>query len=212
MSMKHISFKAILSVGLFILLIVLIWSLYRSYTHKKSIQQLSAKIEEIKQVVELSSLEVLTEEIFKDTINNKVAVSRVKARVQINFDIDHLPMKEQEDTLIVMLPKEIIKLYESSDDGYQLLDVWYLSFPEDPIAVNLTTDEENEMKSRIKQQISAQMYEKGYVTRARQNAMNSLLKLFSGFRDNILIIDPFPEGRKEETKENWNLESEYTNF
>lgn len=155
---------------------------------------LPAKIEEIKQAVKLSTLDITTEEIFRDTVNIKGVVSRVKARVYIHFDIEHIPMAERGDTLFVQLPPEIIDIYESTTDGSQILDVWNLQFPNEPVDTPLSTHEENLIKRKYKQRIEEQMYEKGYVKQARENALHSLVILFSRFRDNVVIIDHHPDG------------------
>ncbi|WP_280746494.1 MULTISPECIES: DUF4230 domain-containing protein [unclassified Parabacteroides] len=143
-----------------------------------------------------------TEEIFKDTIGIKGAVLRVKARVRISFDIEHIPTAEQGDTLFVQLPREIIDIYESTREGYQVLDVWYVWIPSDPAEITLTTDEENAIKQKIKQKIRQQMYEKDYVARARENAVRSLAQLFSKFKDHIVIHDPYPSGWEEDAQKN----------
>lgn len=199
--MTQLTKKLLLNILFFVLIALVCWLFYRSCSNKSNKRILPAKMEEIKQTVKLSSLEIITEEIYKDTINNKIAVSRTRSKTRINFDIENLEMLEQGDTTVIFLPPEIIEIFESSNDGYQLLDVWHVQHPDDPINITLTNAEENEYKRRAKKYITQQMYDKGYVTRARQNAMNSLVKLFSGFKDNILIIDPFPDGWQEQTPE-----------
>ena len=158
---------------------------------------LPAKVEEIRQAVELSTLDIAMDEIFKDSINNKGVVFRVKSRVYINFDMGKIHAFEQGDTLIVLLPLETVNIYESTDDGYQVLDVWTTWFPETFAETPLSTAEENVLKGRLKQRIKDRMYEKGYVEKARKNAVTSLSLLFSKFKDHIIIVDPCPEGWKE---------------
>ena len=164
-----------------------------------TISTLPAKIEGIRQAVQLSTLDITTEEIYKDTIGNKGIVLRIKANVHIRFDMENIPTATQGDTLFVQLPREIIDIYESSKDGYQVLDVWYLLFPTEPVPVTLSSTEENQVKRQVKKQIEEQMYEKGYVKRARENAAHSLSVLFSKFKDNIVIIDHYPDGWREES-------------
>lgn len=184
--------------GIVILLLIVIGTSVYKRMNTTSISTLSAKVEEIRQAVKLSALDITTEEIFRDTINNKGVVSRVKVEVHISFDIEDIPMTEQGDTLFVQLPREIIEVYESSDNGYQVLDVWSVWFPENFADVTLTSDEENRVKRRLRQKIEREMYTKGYVKRARENAVNSLAALFSRFRDHIVIVDYYPDGWENE--------------
>ena len=181
-------------VGIVLILLTIIG--YFAYNRMKqtNTNTFPAKIETIRQVVKLSTLDITTEEIFKDTINIKGIVSRVKARVYIHFDLENIPMIEQGDTLFVQLPPEIIDIYESTADASQILDVWYLTFPDEPVNTPLSTDEENRIKRRYKQRIEEQMYEKGYVKKARENALHSLAVLFSKFRDKVVIVDHYPDG------------------
>lgn len=185
---------------LFILIILalLVWigKTVLKKTGTSSVRTLAAKVETIKQSVKLSTLDITSEEIYKDTIGSKGVVMRIKANVRIGFDLENIPTSVRGDTLYVQLPREIIDIYESSSDGYQVLDVWYLPLPNEPAPITLTTAEENLVKQQIKRQITNQMYEKGYVRRARENAARSLSVLFSKFKDHIIIIDNYPEGTK----------------
>lgn len=165
--------------------------------NQTTVRTLPAKIEEIKEAVKLSALDITTEEIFKDTVNIKGIVSRARARVYIHFDMEELPITERGDTLIVQLPPEIIDVYESTGNGFQILDVWNLQFPDEPVDTPLNNTEENIIKRKLKQRITDQMYEKGYVKRARENAIHSLAILFSRFRDHVVIVDNYPDGWKQ---------------
>ncbi len=183
-------------IGVIIMIILVVMAFQKRNTPE--IRSLSAKVEDIRKAVKLSTLDITTEEIFRDTINYKGVVSRVKARVYISFDIENMPMAEQGDTLIVQLPPEIIDIYESTDDGYQVLDVWILWYPEHFTDIPLTSAEENTIKARLKGRIREEMYKKGYVTQARSNAIHSLSSLFSSFKDHIIIIDHYPDGWKDQ--------------
>lgn len=189
--------KKWLFLGLVILLLIIAGISGYKRMNNTPIRSLPAKVEEIKQAVKLSTLDITTEEIFKDTINNKGVVSRVKSRIYISFDIENTPIVLQGDTLIIQLPPEIIDIYESTDDGYQVLDVWQTWFPENFADIPLTSSEENIIKGRLKERIRNEMYEKGYVKQARANAIRSLTQLFSKFKDNIIIIDHYPDGWKD---------------
>jgi len=190
--MKRVKTLLLIVIGI-ILLILISVSIYKQM-NKPSFSTFPAKVNEIKQAVKLSTLDITTDEIYKDTINYKGVVLKVQARVYISFDIEHIPMIEQGDTLIIQLPRETIDIYESSHNGYQVLDVWDIRFPENWVDTPLSSSEENAIKRKLKQQIENQMYEKGYVKRARENAVNSLSVLFSKFKDHIIIMDYYPDG------------------
>lgn len=182
-----------------VIIILCFWWGYRSFRREHSeLQTLPAKAGEIEKMVKLSSLEIVSEEIFKDTINIKAVVSRVKAKIYIGFDIEHIPMTERGDTLFVQLPRETIEAFEATDNGYQILDVWNTQMPDEPAPTPLSTDEENIVKRRIKQRLIERTYERGYVRRARANALRSLAVYFSRFKDNVIVIDRYPDGWKEE--------------
>lgn len=183
--------------GIVIGLLIIIGYTTYSRLNQPAIRTLPAKIEEIREAVKLSTLDITTEEVFKDTVNIKGVVSRARARVYIHFDIEELPITELGDTLVIQLPPEIIDVYESTSGGFQVLDVWNLQFPDEPVDTPLSNTEENIIKRKIKQRIADQMYEKGYVKRARENAIHSLAILFSKFRDNVIIVDNHPDGWKQ---------------
>lgn len=187
---------------LFALIVIILLIAAGSFLSKKkntsSVTTLSAKVDEIRQAVQLSTLDITTEEIVKDSINNKGVVLRIKANVFIRFDFENIPMLEKGDTLYIQLPRESIDIYESSRDGYQVLDVWLLSLPNEPVPVPLSSAEENTVKQKARKHIENQMYEKGYVKRARENAVHSLTALFSRFKDHIVIIDYYPDGWRDE--------------
>ncbi|MDR2918501.1 MAG: DUF4230 domain-containing protein [Tannerella sp.] len=180
-----------------VLLIITGYLVYNRF-NQPAIKTLPAKIEEIKQAVKLSTLDITMEDIYKDTVNIKGVVSRIKAQIYIRFDIENIPMVEHGDTLIVQLPPECIEIYESTSNSSEILDVWNLQFPEEPVETPLSTAEENYIKQRYKQRIENQMYEKGYVKRARENALQSLAILFSKFRDHVIIVDNYPDGWRNE--------------
>ena len=106
-------------------------------------------------------------------------------------------MVERGDTLFVQLPPEIIEVREATENGYQVLDVWNVQMPDEPAPTPLSTAEENILKRRLPQRITAQAYERGYVRRARENALRSLSALFAGFRERVVIIDRYPDGWRE---------------
>jgi len=196
---RHLPKKILLIIAFSLLLVLGGWWGYRSLHRERfAVRTLPARVGEIQQMVKLSTLEIMTDEIFKDTVQIKGVVSRVRAHVYIGFDIENLPMTERGDTLFVQLPREIIEVREATENGYQVLDVWNVQMPDEPVPTPLSTAEENILKRRLRRRITAQAYERGYVRRARENALRSLSALFAGFREHVVIIDRYPDGWREE--------------
>lgn len=196
---RHLPKKILLVIAFSLLLVLGGWWGYRSLHRERfAVRTLPARVGEIQQMVKLSTLEIMTDEIFKDTVQIKGVVSRVRAHVYISFDIENLPMTERGDTLFVQLPREIIEVREATENGYQVLDVWNVQMPDEPVPTPLSTAEENILKRRLRRRITAQAYERGYVRRARENALRSLSALFAGFREHVVIIDRYPDGWREE--------------
>ena len=121
---RHLPKKILLVIAFSLLLVLGGWWSYRSlHCERFAVRTLPARVGEIQQMVKLSTLEIMTDEIFKDTVQIKGVVSRVRAHVYIGFDIENLPMTERGDTLFVQLPREIIEVREATENGYQVLDV-----------------------------------------------------------------------------------------
>lgn len=193
--------KFIYSIGrliIFVLVATLIVLFIYSWYFKEEKQSFEAKIGEIKTMVRLSSLDIRDEMVITDTINNKVLTAIVKIKGSIGFDVEQLFSIEKGDTLIIQLPPEIIESYESDESkGYEIIDLYSLNLLSDLVTggyVPFNSQEENSIKKKIPGLFSQKMYEKGYVKRARANAVETLAKLFSLFHDKIIIVDNYPEG------------------
>lgn len=91
------------------------------------------------------------------------------------------------------LPREIVDIYESTDAGsYQVIDIWTDSFMGKP---NITTAQENSIKSKVRDNYRKDIYRKGYVERARKDAAENLTSLLKGLTGKTVIVsDPTPQG------------------
>lgn len=185
--------KLILTVILIAILAIFVYNRYRANNR----DNFEAKIGEIKTMVRLSSLEVRDEMVITDTINNKVLAAIVKIKGSIGFDVEQLYTRKAGDTLIIQLPPEIIEAYESDQNkGYEIVDLYTVHTLNEMMGVEtpLTSQEENAIKAKIPGLFAKKMYEKGYIRRARTNALETLAKLFSLFQDKTIIIDNYPDG------------------
>ncbi|MBD5163229.1 MAG: hypothetical protein HDT09_00825, partial [Bacteroidales bacterium] len=60
---------------------------------------------------------------------------------------------------------------------------------------NFTTDEENSIKAKVRDNYRRGIYQKGYVARARKEAVANLTSLLGGLTGKTVIVtDPSPEG------------------
>lgn len=151
----------------------------------------SARIKTITNMVELCTTELHEEIPVKDSINGKWIVARQTINGKIRFDIEHLRIENRGDTTFVYLPEERIDIYESAEpSAYQVLDTWdgkSTFFPR-----TLTAAEENTLKTRWQQRAEEQIRSRGYATRARRQAVETLtplLNALSGSDSPVVLID-----------------------
>ncbi|MBD5356939.1 MAG: hypothetical protein HDR88_08060 [Bacteroides sp.] len=156
----------------------------------------SAKVKAISNMVELCTTDIHEEIPIKDSINGKWIVARQVVEGRIRFDIERLKTETQGDTLIVYLPRERVDILENaSPNAYQVLDTWdgkSMMFPR-----TLTAAEENAVKKRWQNRIRKKLYARGYVKRARHEAVNTLIPLITAMQapgTTVMIIDPTPAG------------------
>lgn len=163
-----------------------------------------ARIKAIREMVELCSAEIHEEIPVKDSINGKWIVARQTIHGKISFDLDSLRIEERGDTTFVSLPPEKIEILEGAAPGdYEVLDSWNSRNP--VFGGQLTAGEENIVKTRWQGKAVRRIYEKGYVRKARENAVATLSALFrdmkgpSGKGGPVIITDPTPGGASPRT-------------
>lgn len=140
-----------------------------------------ARIESIRQMVSLCTLEINEEVAFKDSINGKWLVVREKIRGRVKYDLDSLKIEQRGDTLLVYLPKESVEIRENeSPDSYEILDFWdgdNMIFTR-----NITAEEENILKRRWRGRLEQKIRDRGYLVKARENASSVLMPIFRSMR------------------------------
>lgn len=153
----------------------------------------NAKIADISPMLRLCSVEIYDEVPVKGDIGDRHMFARMALNGSISFDLDSVKITESGDTLQVVLPKEIVEVYESTDkDSYQVIDIWSDEFFGSD---NFTTAEENQIKARVRDNYRADIYKKGYVERARKEAAENLTSLLKGLTGKTVIVnDPTPKG------------------
>lgn len=152
-----------------------------------------AKITDVSPMLRLCSVEIYDEVPVKGSVGENHLFARMVLKGSISFDMDNVTMTENNDTLSLTLPREIVDIYESTDAGsYQVIDVWCDGFMNNP---NLTTAQENSIKSKVRDNYRKEIYRKGYVERARKEAAANLTSLLKGLTGKTVIVsDPTPKG------------------
>lgn len=152
-----------------------------------------ARVAQIRSMVELCALEFHDEVPVKGDIGTRHLVARQVLEGSVSFDLESLDLSYRGDTLVVLLPPEKVTVMESTlPDSYVVIDAW-----NDDIfgSSNFTVAEENSIKERAARAVVARVYTRGYVRRARAEAvasLSSMLMALSGCP--VEVIDPSPEG------------------
>lgn len=152
-----------------------------------------AKITDVSPMLRLCSVEIYDDVPVKGSIGDRHIFARVALKGSISFDLDNVEMAQSGDTITVTLPREIVDIYESTDEGaYRVIDTWSDGFFG---SSNFTTAEENSIKSKVRDNYRKSIYNKGNVARARKEAVVNLTSLLSGLTGKTVIVtDPSPEG------------------
>ena len=168
---------------------MLIW---RSGEGSTNMTVSETKLSEIKEMVKLCSLEVRDDVAIKDSINGKWIFAKNTINGYIRFDLEKLDYQLRNDSLFIFLPPAEIDVYESSSpNSYEVIDTW------DNTLFGLrkmTSDEETAIKKRMADSYKASFYEKGYVRRARESAVNTLSRMLGMMDGNITVVDLKPDG------------------
>ena len=152
-----------------------------------------AKITDVSPMLRLCSVEIYDEVPVKGSVGKDHIFARMALKGSISFDLENVVMTENNDTLSLTLPREIVDIYESTDAGsYQVIDVWTDSFMGKP---NITTAQENSIKSKVRDNYRKDIYRKGYVERARKEAADNLTTMLKGLTGKTVIVtDPKQKG------------------
>ena len=155
---------------------------------QENMQTGQARIDGIRQMVSLCTLEIEDDIALRDSIHGKWLLAKVRLSGQVRFDLEQLDCKMHGDTLVVRLPKETVVVREATSPGaYEIIDTW------DNTLLGLgklTTAEENTLKRRMTARYREEIYRRGYVARARSTAVATLRQLTSALPTPTVIVDP----------------------
>ena len=172
------------------------WQLYRYLQHPEEIEVLPSKPGDVKEMARLCSMEIYNEVSVLDTVNSKVIFAVQKQSGSISFDMENLQVDDSGDTVKIVLPREIVDIYESNEkNAWEVIDTKAIG----PMAFlrsnKFTTAEENRVKSKIKAKAIRRLYSNGTVKQARKDAVENLTRLMEGiYRKPVLVSDPTPNG------------------
>lgn len=172
--------------------------LWRSITRTDSGPEVyvrPAVIKDVHEMARLCTVEIYSELPVQDTIDNKVIVAVQKQQGSVSFDMDRLDIDDSGDTIRVILPPEIVDLYESTDDNsYQIIDTKGLGLL---TTDRLTNDQDNRFKQRLRSRSIDRLYRDGVVANARKEARRQLAQLLSqAYRRTVVVRDTMPRGRR----------------
>lgn len=172
------------------------WQLYRYFQRPEEIEVLPSKPGDVKEMARLCSMEIYNEVSVLDTVNSKVIFAVQKQSGSITFDMENLQIDDAGDTVRIILPREIVEIYESNDkNAWEVIDTKAIG----PMAFfrsnKFTIAEENRVKSKIKAKAISRLYSNGTVKQARKDAVENLSRLMEGvYRKPVIVTDPTPNG------------------
>lgn len=187
--MKYAKYIAVAAIS-----IIAVIAVCRLFAPKgNNIEVSKGKIKNVESLVQLCTVDFYYEVPVKDTVNFKMLFGIQKQQGSISFDIDRLEIDAQGDTVRIVLPPEIIEIRESTEkDSWQVIDTKGLTIL---TRDKLTDEEENLIKSHIRQKSIRRLYQNGTVRRARAEAVSNLSSLMEKiYRKPVVVIDPTPSG------------------
>ncbi|MDE5868861.1 MAG: DUF4230 domain-containing protein [Muribaculaceae bacterium] len=155
-----------------------------------------AKVIDIRPMVKLCSVELSEDVPVRGDIGTRHLFARATLKGTISFDLEKAASTWEGDTLVVILPPEIVSVYESTDpNSYKVIDLWNDKFLG---SSNFTVAEENKIKRQAVEAWRDTIYSRGYVERARSEAVRNLGMMLRPLTvDKMLrIVDPTPKGSR----------------
>lgn len=172
------------------------WQIWRYFQRPEEIEVLPSRPGDVIEMARLCSMEIYNEVSVLDTVNQKVMFAVQKQSGSISFDVDNLAIDDSGDTVRIVLPREIVDVYESTEkNSWQVIDTKAIG-PMAFLRSNKFTDaEENRVKAKLKENSIKRLYANGTVRQARKDAAGNLSRLMEAvYRKPVIVSDPTPEG------------------
>ncbi len=145
----------------------------------------TAKVENVKTMVKHNALEIIDETIYTDTIDGVCEVYSVKARINVQYDLERMRYQFSGDTLIVELPHEIVDAHEIER---RLLDEYYADGKMHFTQPSITGKQSNEIEHRMKMFVKTTMVNQDHIKRARRNELANMVRLFKAIHPNVKVV------------------------
>ncbi len=148
---------------------------------------------DLRGVMELCSVEIVEDFPIKARIGKKHIFAKMRVNAAILFDADSIAASLRNDTLFLTLPPERIRVTESDAPGaYEVIDTWNENFLG---SSNMTTAEENRVKTAAAKSFLRTVYGRGDVRRARAEAAKTIARVAGSVAGvPVVVSDPRPEG------------------
>ncbi len=188
--------KRILTAGIFALALGAAVTFITLSSPKKTIEVSEGRISGIETLAQLCAVEFYSEVPILDTLHNKVMFAVQKQKGSISFDLDKLSVDDSGDTIRITLSPEIVDLYEATDDNsWEVIDTKAIGPLPILLSDKFTIEEENAIKSRIRQRSKKLLYHNGTVAKARKEGAANLKSMMEKvYRRPVVVTDPTPRG------------------
>lgn len=139
----------------------------------------------------LCTVDIYSEVPVLDTINDKVIFAVQKQTGSVSFDLEKMAVDTTGDTVRIILPPEIVELYEATEkDSWKVIDTKNIGRFGAFRSSRLSDAEENAVKARIKKNSLKMLYDKGVVRRAREEGARSLKDMMEKvYRRPVIVTD-----------------------
>lgn len=163
------------------------------FSSNKKILVGKGEINKIDTMAELCTIDFCNEVPIIDTVGNWECFGKQKQRGSISFDIEHLQIDTDGDTVKIILPAENIEIMESTDkEAWKSIDSKDLRFGRWEKA---SPEVWNEVKKNAMSKSKKALYTAGIVERARkEGAENLQLLMEKVYRKPVKVSDPTPKG------------------
>lgn len=171
--------------------------LYFSFaSHKKTIDVSKGQISKIETMAQLCAIDIYSEVPVLDTINDKVIFAVQKQKGSVSFDLEHMQMDTDGDTVKITLSPEIVDLYEATEDNsWEVIDTKAIGTMSIFKSDKFTDKEENAVKANIKRNSKKLLYHNGTIERARaEGALNLQTLMEKVYNKPVKVIDLTPKG------------------
>lgn len=139
----------------------------------------------------LCTVDIYSEVPVLDTINDKVIFAVQKQTGSVSFDLEKMAVDTTGDTVRIILPPEIVELYEATEkDSWKVIDTKNIGKFGAFRSSRLSDAEENAVKARIKKNSLRMLYDKGVIRRAREEGSRSLKEMMEMvYRRPVIVTD-----------------------